>query len=362
MFSPSTSSALRAAAQQAADNPAGRVLSHGAPEITMQHAAATGRVGFRLGMWGLRTLLWRPVLVALVAWPLWMLVHGIAETAAANPVIGHPVGFVCDGSQCMPTNDGTGTQLFRWESRMTRPAGTWATAADVVLVVAEVATIGGLTLGALNLVTRTPAQRALAQQRVAAARQSQRAGGGVRAGWRGVRSDWTAAKRDVAGVNRRLTRVGKWRATRWGRRWAREAAAGVEYTNPGRVDRWLIRHTDPSKKARKAAAAARKAEAKAARQFAKDRAAELKRQEAQIAGRDVARSLAEDQLLDPNDGPPHPPTRVEESPEVAGWRRQAESTEAVARRRLENMARNAQASTGWVGHEPIPAPTNGSRP
>jgi hypothetical protein len=126
----------------------------------------------------------------------------------------------------------------------------------------------------------------------------------IRAPWGGFSTDWSASKRDAAAVDKRLARVGNYRARRWGRRWSAERAAGAAtYSCPRFYDRFLMRRADPPK-------------SKLARKAAEKRAAKRKARKAEPAPYPdetlpppppPSPTPASATKLDPDDGPPPSP-------------------------------------------------------
>jgi hypothetical protein len=233
------------------------------------HALLAGRATLGIG----RLIVWRPLLCAAIFWTLYALAAGMASTAAAAP----PDVRHISGTDVVTTYDYTSV------------ARTAATTATWMQLLATVTTIGAVTIGTLRLVSFRSAQRR-SRNRLA-----------VAASYIGAEN--RRAKRDVANAKARLGKVGEKRAGQWGKRWSREAAAGETYSNPGAVDRWLLRQTKPPK-----TKAAKKAD-RAAKKIGK---ADQRRQAAELDAEwdaELAAPLERATLLDPTDGPPLSPVQ-----------------------------------------------------
>jgi hypothetical protein len=111
------------------------------------------------------------------------------------------------------------------------------------------------------------------------------------------------AKSDVAQAKARLGKVGERRRGQWAKRWSREAAAGEVYSEPGRVDRWLLRQTKPPKT--RVAKKADRASKKIGKADKRRQAVELDAEWKVELGAPVERPS----LLKPDDGPPLSPVQ-----------------------------------------------------
>jgi hypothetical protein len=229
-------------------------MDHFAPTVGLEHAVVATRVGGRFLGWLWHLSIWKPVTAAIVFWFLFFTVAALhANLVAARPVL-HEDHVACakTGAGIVPTctisADGPGPVISS-ATFDPRPIANVAGYLSLwILAAAIFTTTGALCVGALRLLC-------------GGTRRSRQVGG-VRSGYRGVQSDRRAAKRDAAEVERQAKRVGDWHLRRWGKRWAREDAAGETRSEPGRVGRWLIGRANPPK-VRKEKRRAQRAERKA---------------------------------------------------------------------------------------------------
>ena len=227
-------------------------MDHLTPTIGLERAIVTARVGGRFLGWLGNLSIWKPVTAAVVFWTLFF----AAATLHANLIVAVPVlhedHVACSqGPGIVPTctvsADGPGPVVSS-STFDPRPIAAVVGYGSLWLLAGAVfCTTGAVCVGMLHL--------------LGGPRQHHQVGG-LRSGYRGVQSDRRAAKRDAAEVKRRAKRAGDWNLRRWGRRWAREDAAGAERSEPGRVGRWLIGRVDPPK-VRKQKRDAKRAERKA---------------------------------------------------------------------------------------------------
>lgn len=242
----------------------------------------------------------------------------------------------------------------------TRVAGLVLTFAAAVLGIVSVLTAPTHVLGRDGRLR--PAGRGLGRPTLA--RQVTRRGtyARIKAGKAGVVADWKAAKGDADRVNKRLRRVGNWRARRWARRHAAERAHGAEYSRPGVVDRWLMRRADPPKDTR-----VKKTVAKVRERLGTTKA-ERKAGPADYPGTAGPR-------LDPTDGPPLSPAQKDRYADRIAGRADAVRDDAAATRErviadvaaMQNGAEPTEAPAPAPAEVPAAAPaaavsTNGSAP
>jgi type II secretory pathway pseudopilin PulG len=240
------------------------------------HALLVGR-GLVAGGRGLgRALIWHPAIFAMVAWTLYGMLMSLHAVASATP---DEVREVRAGQAVIITN----TYSYSGLATTAHIAAQWA------LLFASIGTFG-LVATAILSVFGSSHRRARRDSRVMAA-------------GRHISAENRRARSDVAGARARLGKVGDRRARKWGKRWSREAAAGETYSEPGAVDRWLLRQTKPPKtrKARKADRAAKK--------IGK---ADKRRQTAELDAEwdiELAAPVEHQTLLDPTNGPPLSPVQ-----------------------------------------------------
>jgi hypothetical protein len=353
----STGTVLRQTASQAAANgaSAAHAVVQGAPlHLDLSHALVGARVATRGVRWGLRFLVFSPVLTALICWPLYAAMATVADTIAVTPQVERSMGIRCEDwpPKCMPTSDGSGgfipskdgPQPLLTLTPTGRPARTAGLLADGFHIGAIVSSIGCMFLAVMSLC------------RLTVRRVKRR---GIRGAARGVASDWRAGHRDA----RQVRRFGMWRRDAWGRQWAAEREAGVpdeELSSPGRIDRWLMRQTRPPKKTR----AQRKADRKAKRAERKAGPADYPHDE--LAEPLVPAGYVPRPFAEP--GPPAP--NASPSPEAEAWRTRAGEVHADTREFLAGLALDQHARNDWAGYVPPPAPAhagngsngNGDRP
>lgn len=211
------------------------------------HAIAAARVGKRAG----RLACIHPGWGAFGCWLIWSLLTAPALVAAASaPIVRPPIEGTRVGETVYDMHRVAGTLWFlAWFFRM---CGLTLAVAAVFLALENLFKPVTHKLG--------PGRQfqpvgLFGRPSMAQRHRNPGAFARVSAGKAGVVKDWKAAKHDAEDLNGRITRVGGWRYRRMQRRWARERAYGVQYSNPGRVDRWLFRHLDPptERKAKKQA-------------------------------------------------------------------------------------------------------------
>jgi type II secretory pathway pseudopilin PulG len=211
----------------------------------------------------------------MVAWTLYGMLMSLHAVASATP---DEVREVRAGQAVIITN----TYSYSGLATTAHIAAQWA------LLFASIGTFG-LVATAILSVFGSSHRRARRDSRVMAA-------------GRHISAENRRARSDVAGARARLGKVGDRRARKWGKRWSREAAAGETYSEPGAVDRWLLRQTKPPKtrKARRADRAAKK--------IGK---ADKRRQTAELDAEWATELAAPEHqtLLDPTDGPPLSPVQ-----------------------------------------------------
>jgi hypothetical protein len=353
----STGTVLRQTAGHAAANSASaaHAVVQGAPlHFDLSHALVGARVGVRGVRWGIRFLLFSPVLTALICWPLYAAMATVADTIAVTPQVERSMGIRCEDwpPKCMPTSDGSGgfipskdgPQPLLTLTPTGRPARTAALLADGFHIGAIVSSVGCMFLAVASLFKLT-VRRATHRR-------------GIRAGARGVASDWKAGHRDARRARKGAGRIGMWRRNQWGRRWAAEREAGVpdeELSSPGRVDRWLIRQTPKPKRTK----AQRKADRAAKR-------AERKAGPADYPHDELAEPLVDPAYVPQRFGEPGPPAPdASTSPEAEGWRARADAVAADTREFLASLDPSPGGDRHVADYVP-PAPpdhaNNGGRP
>jgi hypothetical protein len=251
------------------------------------------------GLW--RALFRLPAVFAIGAWIAYGIFAGIGSAAAANPIEVREVRAQCtalpsDEAQgvyrnwatCQP---GTGAVIMTNTYDHRPIANAMGQAASWALLFASVFTIGTFTACVLSLCGVTgPGRERHRRRHLARATEH-------------IQRERARADRDVRATKARLGKVGQHRARKWGKRWSREAAAGETYSNPGAVDRWLLRQTKPPK-----TKAAKKAD-RAAKKIGK---ADKRRQTAELDAEwatELAAPIEHQTLLDPTDGPPLSPVQ-----------------------------------------------------
>lgn len=197
-----------------------------------------------------------PLLFAILAWLAYAAFAGIAASMAADlhPVRETRVSCSLTPGEAVPgvgrswatCQLGKGNPIITNTYDLTRPHRAMTRGATYSLRAAMFFTVGTLAVAVFSLFGGARVRRARKRHLANAVDHVQR--GHAR------------ARRDVASTKARLGKVGERRAKRWGKRWSAEAAAGETYSNPGLVDRWLLRQTKPPKTrtAKKADRAAKK--------------------------------------------------------------------------------------------------------
>jgi hypothetical protein len=241
-----------------------------------------------------------PVVFAIICWLAYGVFAGISATAAANPIEVREVRAQCTAlpsaeaqgvyrnwATCQP---GTGAVLMTNTYDHRPIASAMGLAAQWAFLFASVFTLGAATAGLLSLCGATGPAR------------ERRRGRHVSRAASHVQREHARARRDVAQAKARLGKVGERRRGQWAKRWSREAAGGEVYSEPGRVDRWLLRQTKPPK-----TRVAKKAD-KAAKKIGK---ADKRRTDAELDAEwkvELA-PVERPSLLKPDDGPPLSPVQ-----------------------------------------------------
>lgn len=222
---------------------------------TPAHAFYAARVGRRVG--GLACL--HPGVGAVVCWAVWAFLSSpIVIAAASAPASGTlQVGSTWNGATQSYSDPVTLARevTLAGESAMSRPAGTLAYVTGGIKLVGLTLATTAILLAVINLFSAPTHARTHdgrlrpirgAGRPSMAERHRARPGAfaRVKGGRGGALKDWHAAKGDAEKMRRGLARYGKWRLTRWGRRWSYEAANGAEPSQPRFYDRWAFRRVD----------------------------------------------------------------------------------------------------------------------
>jgi hypothetical protein len=295
----------------------------------MHPAFFAGRITRRLGL----TALLHPGWGAFVCWLVWkalsapMLIASIAPGPRSTDVS-------CTGDSllfrsCAPVPQGQGVALIP-QIETAGPAKTMAVAAffaDIVQMVGVGLATGAALLIIFSFLT-TPTHvlgrdrqlhatgRGISRPTLARRAVHRGAFTRIRSTRAGVGADWRASKASAAELQRKGARLGRWRLTRWGRRWSAERAAGVPeqgLTRPRFYDRWLFRLNDPP-----TTKAGKKRAAKRAEKTADRKAGPGEYDSDNLPPPPPATPERPPRPnLDPDDGPPAPPVR---EPASAGSR------------------------------------------
>lgn len=324
---------------------------HPLPDLTLAHAAFALRSGARTLRWVDRAAMTHPGVLAAVLWVIYAGLRELARTATAAAL-----EIVYDGGQ--PVRDSSGRLLQQQAVELASLGGPAGVASVVAWYAAMLLTFGAVAAFVTGLMSE-PTHRVGADGRLRrvhghTSRARRRTGGYRRLKVRrlGVVKDWRAAKRDARQINRGLARVGRYRLSRAGRRWAVEDAHGAERTRLGPIDRALVRRVEPSKRARKWGAGYRKALRAGRAAKGRERRA-LDAEWASEVARIDGRGPAPGPRLDPVAGPQPAPGPASEDGQVGEWGERA----TVA---AERAQRAHWADVGYVGYQPPDAP--GGRP
>lgn len=294
---------------------------HGGPDL--RHSIVAAR-------WARRAICSAALHPGMWAGGCWVLVQ-LLKSGAKMSMLQSPtsqdVKAVCDTSslapKCYVAHHGDTVATFAYAPNAGSPADTFLYTAGLVSMIGVALAVTAVFLGIFSLFT-TPthrvgrdgrlhtAGRGLSRPTLATRAANRGAFTRIKGTKAGMVADWKAAGRTKTKLDRRLARFGRWRLTRWGRRWAREDAVGAERTNPRFYDRWAIRHAEPPKTER----GKRKAEERHTKKA--DRKASRKAEPAPYPDDTLPppppkqkASTAKGPRLDPTNGPKQAPPRPE---------------------------------------------------
>lgn len=261
---------------------------------TASNALFVGREVGSAGGGLLRAMFRIPAVFALACWLAYAAFAGIHAGIAAQPVQVREVRAQCTlgpsdeitapGRKWGTCQPGTGEVIMTTTNDLTRVGNTMALGAVWFQRAAMVFTIGAGTVLTSSLLGHRGYRRWERPRPVASTVAH-------------VQDGQARARRDVAKAKARLGKVGESRRTAWAKRWSRQAAGDEPYSEPGRVDRWLIRQTKPPR--------SRKAD-KAAKRIGK---ASKRHRDQAIDAEWTAELGAAEPHLNPLDGPPLSPTQ-----------------------------------------------------
>jgi hypothetical protein len=292
-----------------------------APVLESHHALVAARGAGRLSVALFRLFFWAPAVFAVGAWVLFAFFNGVSTWARNTP----------DELRPAPV-PGVDPQLISWKPT----ADAFGRGASDVLPIAQMATIGAVTVGLLGVAGQRHHRRPSRVMAVA----------------RHVKHENDRAKRDLRKANTTLDKWGQKRAEKWGEHWSAQAQRGELPSAPSRIDRALIRRVDPpAAEALKGRKRNPKRKAAKARASTSDWDTEVARLTAEMEGR----RLAGQARLDPSHGPLVAPD-ASPSPQMEAHRAQAAAVSADVQQFLGDLDRHDHEANRWVGYTPPPAP------